>query len=50
MQWINTRKKIIVVKAFKGKGPKKCFDHFWFLNYYLRWFVLVPAKDRFAHA
>jgi hypothetical protein len=43
------KKKIMVVKAFKGKGPRKLFVHFWFLNHYLKRFLMLPPKDGFAH-
>ncbi len=37
------------MKTFNEKGPQKWFDCFWFLNHYLRWFLVLPPKDEFAH-
>jgi hypothetical protein len=31
------KKKIIVVKTFKGENPRKWFGHFWFFNHSLGW-------------
>jgi hypothetical protein len=36
------------VKTFNAKGVEKLFTYFWFLNHSLRWFLVVPPKDRFA--
>jgi len=41
------KKKIIIVKTFKVKDPRKWFYCFWFFNHSLRWFLIVPPKDSF---
>jgi len=41
-------KKFIIVKTFKEKGPGKWFGHFWFFNYFLKWFLIVSPKDGFV--
>jgi hypothetical protein len=35
------KKHFIIVKIFKGKGPKKCFDQFWLLK---EFFEVVPSS------
>jgi hypothetical protein len=45
----NMRKKTIYGCERKGKGPRKLFIHFWFLNHYLKQFLVLPPKNGFAH-
>jgi hypothetical protein len=42
----------IVIYSYENilkKGLGKWFGCFWFLNHFLRWFLVVPPKDGFAH-
>jgi hypothetical protein len=48
MEWISKRKKYMIVKTFKKKGPWILFDHFWFLNYFWRCFLRVRPRNAFA--
>jgi hypothetical protein len=43
------RKKTIYGCERKGKGPRKLFIHFWFLNHYLKQFLVLPPNNGFAH-
>lgn len=38
------------MKKIKRKGTKTLFEHFWFLNHSLRWFLVVPPNDIFARS
>jgi hypothetical protein len=49
MEWISKRKNNTwLSKLFKKRAHEYYFDHFWFLNWFWRWFLGVQQRNTFA--